>query len=303
MAYERSSQLPAPASREDPLRITHERISLTCPVTRQRLQQPCRSSACALHAQPFCAHALPYIRVLGCGKSDLSDSGLASRVDSPAATVHYRCPCCDAVFSEGELEHDVQLLLFLAEHIGLTHAAVSKSTSGRQWRYRRVAKPSTQPSRARSRAVLHIPKAKSSVRSDQSGRATSPSGSSEEPRVKPEPSSEIDVGSCWAQPAAATASAASVHSSRVRLLNRLMDSRHSRREGARVEDEHHSGSNGGGRGARALAHPLPTAEKAARRRDRREQQQRRQTLCKMKEILIKRALYESHPESTGDCLW
>ena len=64
-----------------------------------------------------------------------------------------------------------------------------------------------------------------------------------------------------------------------------------------------SGGGLSGGGLPSLPVALTSDVKARRRAARRESKSREQFLSRAKEILIRRALNEEHPESRGDALW
>ena len=56
-------------------------------------------------------------------------------------------------------------------------------------------------------------------------------------------------------------------------------------------------------GIEKLPKPIAAQQRAAGRHSRREEARRREMLAKVKEELIRRSLYEEHPENVGGCLW
>ena len=202
--------------------IAQERISLICPVTLRPMEQPCRSAACASHAGAFCSLALPHLKVRS-GSAE-SEPG------------EYRCPICDKIFAERELQVDGRLAEFIAEHPGARQAVVKRGS--RSFSYRL---PPTQTRRSHV-TVEH--------------RA--------ECDTKPAPRNVDAQGQ------------GGTSSTRARPIPPLQG---------------------------PLPPALPPAERARRRSARREERQRATYLSRCRELLIRRALHEEHPESTGDCLW
>ena len=202
--------------------IAQERISLICPVTLRPMEQPCRSAACASHAGAFCSLALPHLKVRS-GSAE-SEPG------------EYRCPICDKIFAERELQVDGRLAKFIAEHPGARQAVVKRGS--RSFSYRL---PPTQTRRSHV-TVEH--------------RA--------ECDTKPAPRNVDAQGQ------------GGTSSTRARPIPPLQG---------------------------PLPPALPPAERARRRSARREERQRATYLSRCRELLIRRALHEEHPESTGDCLW
>lgn len=386
----RGSSMSRSSSADVPT-VTQELISLLCPVLRQRLVRPVRSSMCTTHSQPFCSRALPVLRVeRRCADGpeaarDVSaDRGRAAASDARAGggapacsgscaaasscsleeaagqAVLYRCPLCDVLFTEAQLELDVPLVLFLTEHPQVEQAAVHAMPTGGR-RYRRAprtpavrlpprsliskrAKPSVQESEQRASRENGAGAAAASAQQassvgvwpptrvqDQDGIASRgwPSGSRAEPGVassqegrltstvvvKMEPQRSGAGGAEWrglgeARAAAASAAAPSTgnRAARARLQQRHMDSGRVGAAGSAGSESKKSrdasGCTASAAGlSSALPQPLSRAEKSERRAARKEGVQRRQAIDKMKEILIRRALYEEHPESLGDCLW
>ncbi len=207
--------------------IAQERISLICPVTLRPMEQPCRSGACASHAGAFCSLALPHLRI-------------GSRSDESELRA-YRCPICDKVFTDRELQVDGRLAEFIAQHPAARHAVVKRETRGFSYRL-----PPAQT--RRNHVAVHVAHVAVERRAES--------------EAKPAPR-HVD-GQCGSS------------STRPRPTPPLQG---------------------------PLPPPLTPAERARRRSARREERQRATYLRRCRELLIRQALHEEHPESKGDCLW
>ncbi|KAJ1628913.1 hypothetical protein T492DRAFT_1014769 [Pavlovales sp. CCMP2436] len=114
-----------------------EIVSLLCPVTHMRLQQPCRTVHCAPHASSFCSTSLPYLRWMQDGRR--------------------QCPICCADFAGGELVVDARLTLFLAESVA-ERAAVKRHADGSFSYFRpRPPKPALSSHATDARGSLRLP--------------------------------------------------------------------------------------------------------------------------------------------------
>eukprot|EP00304_Pavlova_gyrans_P012689 CAMPEP_0206040662 /NCGR_PEP_ID=MMETSP1466-20131121/5510_1 /ASSEMBLY_ACC=CAM_ASM_001126 /TAXON_ID=44452 /ORGANISM="Pavlova gyrans, Strain CCMP608" /LENGTH=358 /DNA_ID=CAMNT_0053415343 /DNA_START=63 /DNA_END=1136 /DNA_ORIENTATION=+ len=77
--------------------ISCEVLSLRCPVTQRRLEQPCRTARCSSHAAAFCARSL----------SSLTRTGKQAK-----------CPiCCCAFDVDADVELDAQLTRFICDNM------------------------------------------------------------------------------------------------------------------------------------------------------------------------------------------
>lgn len=324
--------------KSDSLQVLREQISLRCPVTLSRIQQACRSTVCTDHGTAFCYRALGAIKARA---SEATAFGPAAergmlpplpplppvpqkqQLSSVKDPVCYICPCCSACFREHQLVVDQSLTLFLADQPAATSVIVRRVPGkASTFTYHKAPRASShtvgisldrQP-----RSSKHLESSASirdetaDVSQDTVPRRTHSNshsrshnqglGNHNQRKRGGEdlaPYDAIDIARSSSHPQAwANSRARSASNSDSEAVSVGRSVSHASCNDCGSSDSSRTGS---ARAARPVA--LPTAEKAQARRERRARRQRADELERVKAALVKRALYEDHPESRGECLW
>ena len=280
------------------LAVGRQLIPITCPVTLICIRQACRGKRCT-HPAAFCTTALPSLRV---------------KVNGDDPNRSYQCPLCDDVFSQSEVVVDGALTAFVSEHPDAAGALV-RPLAGRLWAYRKAAKlskpqacgkrkacpdqagpnnaePSTPHPCADRASNLHPDKVQREIKQDPERLSIAPQSLSHDlsgfpgashPRHRPAPPPDQGM-----MDRAREADGEKYHR---RVQAPAMPAR---------------SGEGGAAGRHTLPVPAPSRHlkpKAERKAERKVHLARSVLLDAAKKELIKRALWEDHPESAGDCLW
>ena len=287
--------------------LARQVIPVTCPVTRLRIAQACRGRACT-HPAAFCATALPSIRMR-----------------APAEA--YRCPLCDAAIEPGDVCVDGPLTAFLSQYLEVKAISVRQRSNG-TWLYQKApanrnrAQPAAGTAAADAKRQLTQAQPAAGTADAEHSCDAEPSSSEERPHWAALGAAAATVAG-WQRPQRPQSWAAAPRPALVppavqrslglaapaggaRRTATARDAleaappRNQREAGARQRDDERGASV---RGNAGLPARLSAACKSERRLERKARTARGALLEAAHKELIKRALWEDHPESRGESLW
>lgn len=286
--------------------LVRQVIPVTCPVTRLRITQACRGKNCT-HPAAFCATALQSIRVC-----------------APVGAA-YRCPLCDSAIPADGVCVDGPLTVFLSQYLDAT-AISARRISGGAWAYHKASvRVVKNKVRGASRDAFDAECQHSPASHDtkyQRSHEVEPSSSisSVGPATNGEQPHWAAVGAAaaavleWQRPRRTVPPRPTLLPPDVQLKlgssakppstrRTAEDARHLVEVPAVGAGQREDGHSRRARGSTGLPSSLALAWKSERRLKRKAHKARAALLEAAHKELIKRALWEDHPELRGESLW